>query len=237
MAETITYPLTIDGISPSTVPMRRLAEYLAAYAALLGSAEHVRFGAVTDGSLVIRAIAPRERASEIDPRLISAAAGTGSMEVMRHFRRLNDLLGEDDTTAEIALSDGETVALVGRPERRPPLEVTDSASVQGRLIRLEGGGDPVGVGLEDEGRSVGRIFVPAALAVELGKLFRQSVRLTGEARWRRDEAGRWSLETMWATGFERLDDAPLSEVLDRAARHLGDDEAAAIVEAVRELRR
>ncbi|WP_349368952.1 hypothetical protein [Salinarimonas sp.] len=236
-AATITYPLTIEGLTPTALPMRRLAEYIGTYAALLGSTEHVRLEGVFEGSLVIQACAPRDCAREIEPRLVGASTGAGSPDAVRAFRQLNGLLAGDEATARLPLSGGEIISFPGREGRSEPIEVRDHVEIQGRLTRLEGGGDPVGVGLEDEGRSAGRVFVPAALASELGRHFQKPMRLAGEGKWRRDETGRWSLEAVTATSFELLEDTPLSEVLARAGRHLSDEDAADLVEAIRDLRR
>lgn len=235
--DAITYPLTIDALTPATIPLRRLADYLVAFASLLGSADDVRFEGVDEGSLVLRASAPRRAAAAIEPRLVAACAGTGAPDAVRAFRRLNTLLAEDDATARLPLSGGEVVAFPGRGGQREPLTLQEAATAQGRLTRIEGGGDLVGVGLEDETGTASRVFVTAALARSLASHFREWVRLSGTGRWRRDENGRWSLESLTASEFEVLDEAPLTDVLQRAGRHLSADEAAALVSSIRELRR
>ena len=45
------YELYIDAFTPETIPMARLADYMASFAELLGQREHVHFGELKPGSL------------------------------------------------------------------------------------------------------------------------------------------------------------------------------------------
>jgi hypothetical protein len=50
------YELYIDSFTPETIPMSRLAEYMASLAELLGHSEHVHFGKLKPGSLSVAAL-------------------------------------------------------------------------------------------------------------------------------------------------------------------------------------
>jgi hypothetical protein len=53
MPEDDVYELYIDALTPATIPMARLSEYMADFAEILGNQEHVHFEGVKQGSLSI----------------------------------------------------------------------------------------------------------------------------------------------------------------------------------------
>ena len=104
-------------------------------------------------------------------------------------------------------------------------------------MRLEGAGDRVWVGIDDDTGVAGRAAVTAERAQELGGHFHRFVRLSGTGRWRREKDGRWFLEHLDADTFELLDEAPLHEVLHRVRGLVPEGAAASASEVIRDLRR
>ncbi|MDP3552811.1 hypothetical protein [Methylocystis sp.] len=213
MIDTVEVPFTIADADLETFPLSRLAEYLADLADLFGSRDQVHFGAVRPGSLVVVAKVEQAARPVVFPRIRAAARGedpSGS----KAWARLNGKLSDDGTTAKLKLP-GEVIILPGLPRAETPVgPFRQPTTLQGQLTRIEGAGDPVYVGIEDDAGLAGQVTMPAAVAKELGAYFQRYVRLTGEGRWKRKN-GRWLLERLDATAFEVLDDTPLDDVLRR----------------------
>ena len=164
--------------------------------------------------------------------------GDGPPEAVAAWKRLNEKLTEDQTTGEMRLPGGEVIPVPGATPREQPVgPLRQMTNVQGRLVRLEGSGDRVSVGLEEESGLVGRITMAAGLGRNLASNFHQYVRLSGIGRWRRDFEGRWSLEHLEADSFEVLADTPLLEVLGNVRKLVSHDEASSAIQTIQQLRK
>lgn len=232
------YTFRITGFTPDTLPMGRLADYLGDLAQLLGSKEHVHLDRIEPGSIRLVAAVDQEARPVVSPRVRSAARGEGPKDARLAWSRLNDRLGKDGTSASLELPGGEVIAFPGTaPPSKPIGPLRQETTIQGRLVRLEGYGDDVSVGLEEETGLAGRVVVRAAVARELASHFHQHVRLSGGGRWRRDTDGQWCLDHLDVTAFEALDDAPMVDVLRRAGGLLPEGSAQKAIEIIQELRR
>src|ERR1700740_3628056 len=90
------YRFKIDAYSPDTMPMARLAEYMAELAVLLGERNAVHFRRLTKGSTAVNLRIDREAAPKVRDRVASVRAGDASGEPLRAFRALNKLLRDDN---------------------------------------------------------------------------------------------------------------------------------------------
>lgn len=219
--------------------MARLAQYLAEYAKLLGSTEHVHFSHIQEGSAELHAMAPTECVPLISPRIRSASSGDVDSPGFSPWKRINEMLSEDGWVAELPLPrSAEIIKFPGYIRNSKAIRiVTQATTVQGRLIRLEGAGDTIHVGLDIDGDLTARISIDATVALQIAPYWHQHVRLSGDGKWKRDENGRWILDRLNAKSFELLDDAPLGEVLDRLRKIIVPGSGKAIIDAVDELRR
>ncbi|MBB2670955.1 UNVERIFIED_ORG: hypothetical protein GGE44_000496 [Rhizobium esperanzae] len=238
MSELVEYSFRIIGTKPSSIPMVRLAVYMAEFGRLLGCQESVHFDKIVDASVGIVALVRPEDVPVVSPRVRDASSGSADADAASHYRKLNEYLGEDGWSAELPLpKGGQVIAFPGAVRSARAIRVVNQhTSVQGRLIRIEGGGDRVKVGLEIDGDLTARISVPSELIRELATLFHQHVRLSGDGRWKRDSDGKWYLDNLNASSFERLDDIPLSEALGRLRNVIPEGAGEKIIKAVDELR-
>ena len=69
------YRFKIDAYSPDTMPMSRLAQYMAELADLLGEQTAVHFKRITKGSTVLNATVDREAEPKVRDRVSSVRAG------------------------------------------------------------------------------------------------------------------------------------------------------------------
>lgn len=232
------YSFRIVGPKPETISMARLALYMAELAKLMGASDTVHFKEVRDQSVSIVAVAEERSVSVISPRIREAAQNDNEADAAAPWRKLNEFLAEDGWTAEMPLpKGGELIAFPGATKASKIIRVVNQhTSVQGRLIRIEGAGDRVKIGLEIDGDLNARISIDAAHAISLAKLFHQYVRVSGDGKWRRDTSGKWFLDNLSASSFEVLEDQPLTETLSKLRGLLPHEGGAKIVQAVDGLR-
>jgi hypothetical protein len=232
------YIFRIEGFSPDTLPMARLADYLGDLARLLGSTDHVHFNRLESGSAKLVAAVDQEARPLVNPRVRSAARGEGPRDARAAWAKLNDLLARDGTAATLQMPGGEVIPFPGStPPAKPIGPIRQPTTVQGRLVRLEGYGEDVWVGIEEETDLAGRIVVKAAVAPELAAHFHRYVRLSGSGRWRRTSEGQWCLEHLDVSSFEALDDEPVGDVLRRVGGLLTEGAAEHAISVIHDLRR
>jgi hypothetical protein len=239
MNDFVEYTFRIIGPSPKSIPMSRLALYMGELARLMGAQDEVHFDHLKNESVGIVAIAPVACVPIISPRIREASKGSPDSDAYSPWKRINDYLSQDGWTAEMPLPNGgEKIQFLGNSPTVVPLRsITQRTSIQGRLVRVEGGGDTVKVGLEVDGSLTARVSLDAIHALELAKHFHQFVRLNGEGKWKRDIAGTWSLDSLNATSFEVLVDAPLNATLEKLREIIPSGSGKNIAEAINELRR
>jgi hypothetical protein len=75
------YEFRISAFTPSSIPMARLAQYMAELASLLGNSENVHFASLKKGSVRVVARVANEAAPKVSLRVNSARDPTGPPEV------------------------------------------------------------------------------------------------------------------------------------------------------------
>ncbi|TXM88865.1 hypothetical protein FV232_25455 [Methylobacterium sp. WL30] len=110
MSEHQEYRLRIDAFRPETLPMARLAEYMAELARLLGEQDKVHFEKVEPGSAVLVTVVEASAAPKVDLRVRQVREGRGPVEALKAFRGLDDLLAKDNAIGTLTSADGATTA-------------------------------------------------------------------------------------------------------------------------------
>ena len=211
------YRFVIDAYSPDTLPMARLAEYMADLARLLGRTKQVHFVRLDPGSAeLVHAVEP-EAAADVRNRLRAIKRGEAAADATTAFAALDRRLASDHATGSLRDGGGEVIRFPGR-ERSPPL--TFGAFVQpgvldGVLIRVGGRDDTVPVHLRD-GETIHICNATRDMARHLAvHLYGPTLRVRGDGRWERDADGVWSMKRFNIEKFDELDDATLGEVVER----------------------
>ena len=92
----IEYVFRIDAFTPDTLPMARLAEYLAALAKMLGHPEHTHFIRVDEGSAkLVHKVDPVD-APKVESRLNNVRIGSAPKDAMAAKQTLEELLANDN---------------------------------------------------------------------------------------------------------------------------------------------
>ena len=218
MTEAPEYRFVIDALSPDTLPMSRLAVYMADLAGLLGTFERVHFVRLEAGSTALVQRVDPEAVPEVGNRLVAVAENRAPEDATKAFKALNRYLADDQATG--SLRDGSGAEVIQFPGRDQPKLLTFGAFNQpgvldGVLIRVGGRDETVPAHLQD-GDTIHMCNATREIARQLAThLFGRPLRVHGEGRWERDANADWSMKRFNITGFVELDDAPLGAVVER----------------------
>lgn len=219
------YEFHLDAYSPATIPMERLALYMAQLAKLLASQDSVHFQELREGSTVLVSIVEREAAPKVARRLEGLAKGDAGNDESNCFRLLNGLLRDDNAIGKLVRKAPRTESATilrfpGREEIRPPKlgPFTEPATVEGELVRI-GGRDATAHAqlLDAEGRPwIGEMNRDTAQKLAPYLYKGPILRVSGDARWERTEEGSWRVISFRIESFEVLAD----DTLEAAAKRL-----------------
>ena len=219
MPRTYEYRFSIDAFTPETLPMARLAEYMADLALLLGEPENVHFERLEKGSAVLVQAIEEPAFPKVAERLRGVRTGDGPSDALKAFQSLDRRLALDNAVA--ILSGGgegaEVIRFPGRDRPKPLLygSIRQQGSLDGVLIRIGGKDESVHATLED-GDQTWRCEMNREMARDLRiHLYETPIRVFGEGRWRRDPEKGWDLERFTVSHFEVLDPASWPDTVAR----------------------
>jgi hypothetical protein len=206
-----------DSYTPATLPMERLAEYMAALAVLLGEIASVHFRSVETGSAVLLAVVDEPARPKVRDRVRAVRDGIGPNDAMAAFHDLDEMLRRDNATGALT-GDGGTVVVPFPGRTRPePLvfgPFRQDGTIDGQIIRVGGRDETVPVHLQEGAVIHTGLHATREIARQLGQLiFGPIVRVHGSGSWLRSAGGAWELRSFKITDFEVLDETPLAEVV------------------------
>lgn len=208
----------IDGLTPETLPMVRLAEYMTELAQLFSNTERVHFDKVKKGSAVLQAWIEPQAVPKVHSRLEVANSPDAPADIAKAFRSLNRMLRDDDSIG--ALKKG-TATIIKFPGKKTPLAQTfrvhEAGILDGIVIRVGGIDESVPIWIQDQQGNVHKNCHTRnrSSAKELAKHYLGPViRLAGTAKSVRGQDEEWQLEEFTVDTFEVLDAAPLSVAVD-----------------------
>jgi hypothetical protein len=209
-----------EELTPLTLPMARLAEYLTDLAAIMGHKESVHFIATGEGSAKAIMYVDEEEESRVTSQIQNAARGAGPTRANEAYKRLDSRLREDKAVADI-VNTSKSAPVIEFPGRRTDLPqaygpIREHASLVGVLKRVGGFDESIPVHLQ---RADGVIFYCEAapgLAKELLPFYEKTVRVHGIATYYR-ENGLWKLEKFRIQSYdpEPVADEKLSETIEK----------------------
>jgi hypothetical protein len=221
MPSRLEYRFVVDAFSPATLPMARLAQYMADLAALLGEPERVHFVRLEEGSAVLVQEVEDGAAPKVAARVASVGSEAAPPDVVKAFRSLDQRLALDNATGRLMAPDGaEVIRFPGRERPRPLAygSFRQQGSLDGVLIRIGGRDEAVPATLMEGDRTWSCKMTRDMARALAPHLFGAPLRVYGDGRWRRDPEGNWSLDHFVVSHFEVLDDAPWPEVIGRLRR-------------------
>jgi hypothetical protein len=204
----------IDGFTPLTLPIGRLADYIKNFAALVGPNSEVRFEKVGKGSAALISVAPEEFIPEVRARIVAAKNGDGQVDAIRGFAGIRAMLAQDKTTGRIKESRHKILEFP-RPRVPQYSAISEDGALEGVLIKIGGRDETIPVHLQDGARFY-KCQTTRAKAKELAPfLFGDPIRVTGKGKWTRNEVGAWDMTEFRISDFEKLNSDEIQQVLER----------------------
>jgi len=219
------YEFWFDAYTPETIPMERLAKYMAALAKMLGHGTSVHFDRMVSGSTVNILKVGREDSPKVFHRLASVGTGDGVADAESGFDELNVLLRDDNAVGRLsrkpAASSASALVLQfpGRDAPRPNKfgPFSEPAVVDGELVRIGGKDKSAHAWIVDpEGRTWSG-ELSRELAREMAPHLYQGalLRVSGDAKWERNENAVWTLLQFKIHAFELLGEDSLGDATKR----------------------
>lgn len=220
------YTFRIDAFTPETIPMARLAEYLAVLSNLVGHNQSTHFDRLEEGSARLVYKIDAIDAPKVEQRLARAGALDAPKDLRKAFESLDNMLANDNAIGELRNPAGAVI--IPFPGRDRPKQLAFPAfrqdgSIDGQIVSIGGKDTTAHIILQDGAVTYSNIKLTREMARQLrGYLYEQKVRLVGNGRWERSPEGAWKLLDFAVDRFEVLDDSSLSEVLD-SVRNIPDN--------------
>lgn len=198
------YSFWLNAYTPETIPMERLAKYMAQLAKMLGHEHSVHFNRLEPGSTVNVMRVEKEAAPKVFDRVEQVARGEAANDAIAAFEELNRLLRDDNATGRLSrrVSNETDPAVVlnflGKDLPKPHTygPFNDVAVVEGELVRIGGKDTSAHAQLVDPEGKTWNCEMDRQLASEMAQyLYKGTIlRVTGDARWERLEDQRWQLK-------------------------------------------
>jgi hypothetical protein len=215
----VEYVFRIDVFTPETLPMGRLALYLAALAKMYGHEEHTHFIGVEPGSARLRTAVDPVDAPKVEARLNNLRIGQGTKDAASAKLLLEDLLANDNAVGALSVGDSDHIIIpfVGRnrPTRIIFPAFREDTTIDGVLVRI-GGRDSTAHATLLDGETVHLgVTMSHAMARQLAPLiYGPALRLHGNGRFERQSDGVWKMSDFRVDRHEVLDDRPIHQVLE-----------------------
>jgi hypothetical protein len=225
--EPVKYEFKIDVFTPETLPMARLAEYMADLANLLGNVEKVHFVRLKKGSTILVHEVEWEAAPKVVERIRAVRQAEAPPEAMKAYQSIDHRLASDNAIGRLIAPSRESI--IEFPGRSRPTSAaygpfTQPGSFDGIPIMIGGKTDPVPVHLE-EGDLIHLCYAPRAIAKRLAPyLFVGAVRVVGNGRWHRNPDSIWRMDRFIIAEFSPLNDESLGEAVAKLRTAAGKPE-------------
>jgi hypothetical protein len=217
MAEKREYRLKIEAYSPRTMPMKRLAEYLADVSVLFGEEDRVHLIAIEESSTCPVVLVDREAEPSVIERIHKAQNREGPIEPIRAISSINARLIADNTSAALLNPVRDNILPfpgAKTPKRIEWPSINQAGELYGIPIVIGGKNDPVPVHLLDGEKEL-PCLAPRAKAKEIAEyLFSATLRAFGRGRWRKSEDGSWEMERFLIESFEVTQRTSLNETVN-----------------------
>jgi hypothetical protein len=207
----------MEGYEPDTIPMSRLAEYMAELANLFGEEEHVHFARVEDNCVAVisRVVGP-VALGRIENGLRRVENGQAGQAREAAYRRLNDMLADDGSRAYIKRGSAIILRFPGAPaEDVRALTIEGVATVTGYLYYLsEEANGTINLRVRQPSHPYVRCTAPHDVGASLKELLFSTVRLSGKGRWVRSTDGVWTVSDLQVARGVGVKDVSVREAIN-----------------------
>jgi hypothetical protein len=199
------YRLKINAYSPETMPMRRLAEYLADMAILLGEEQNVHLIGIESSSTCPVFLIDWEAEPKVIDRVQKARNDEGPEDARRAITNINARLRKDNASADLVNPQSSKVLEFPGVKAEKPLEwpsINQAAELYGIPVWIGGRTDQSNVDLLD-GDQEWKCVTSRAKAITIAHhLYTATLRVYGKGRWRKTPGADWELERFVIEDFD-----------------------------------
>lgn len=218
------YRFMIEGYTPATLPLERLAKYMTQLAKLFGTPEAVHFKAIEAGSVQLLQTVDTAHANAVQQRVAAMQAGEGATEAVKASEQIERLLGEDRASGWLAAGRDEVVMRFtpAKPVAHQKLgPVDEEGDLRGVLVKIDGSGRKIRGQLKD-GDIDHKFACDETMAKALAPhLLGQPLRVYVVGSWQRSAGGQWQCTQFVARYFEVYEVTSLTQALDQIRYDLG----------------
>ena len=217
MSDAEEFGLKIEAYTPDTMPMERLAEYLAELAKMLGESASVHFVKLDTGSTVLVHRIEREAVPKVRARTAALRSGVGPRDSVRAYRKINRMLREDNGSAiwKQHQNDADIIVFPGKNDAEETVRgISQRGSIDGEVVRIGGLQNVVPIMLRCEHDDLSGCWASKTVAKALGRVLFEPVRLFGTGRWNRNNEGLWKLDIFRVESFAALRNVSLAAALN-----------------------
>lgn len=221
--EPVEYVFRIDAFNPETLPMSRLADYLAALARMIGHNEHTHFVRVDPGSARLVHRIDAVDAPKVERRLDDVRTGAGPKDALSARQALEELLANDNAVGE--LSEVRTGRVVvpflgrNRPRSMAFAPFRQDTVIYGQVVNIGGRDNTAHATLRDGDIYHVNVSMKRDVARDLARhLYGAPVRLRGSGRFERQATGTWKMLDFRVEGFDALEERPIGETFANMAK-------------------
>jgi hypothetical protein len=208
----------IDAFTPATIPMARLAEYMAELATLLGEPAFVHFVKLKRGSTGIVHKIQSEAVPKVRERARAVRRGEAPRDALRAYENVNKMLRDDNGTGALKEENTDAV-IIPFPGIKSAEEkfsaIREHGTIDGEIIRVGGPHKWVPILVQTEGEAFSGCWADRVVAKQLAQRIFEQVRLYGTGKWDRTAEGKWILREFVIERFDPLSEEPLSEAIGR----------------------
>jgi hypothetical protein len=186
------------------------------FAELLGHREHVHFGKLKQGSLVLAARVDEIARRKVESRIDEVQYGAGPEPARKALREIDDRLAEDNAVGRILRGKAKLIEFAGRTRRVEAKlgPVEQPGVLDGEIIQVGGRDQTINIHLK-AGDQIHFCLTSKAIARRLAQhIFGSPVRVHGRGTWARLESGAWILRKFEIADFETLDETSLSKLFE-----------------------
>lgn len=187
------YRLVLEGFTPDTIPMSRLAEYLRQMAKMLGYEGAVHFQRVENNCTALVAKIDPRTAGKVRAQVRAIREKKAPADAMNASAAINRMVAEDKTTGLLREQKGVVIRFPGtRPAQNMALEVPDEGTVIGYLYMLSDAGREFHARIKLESGNTLMCTVTDEIAKKLRSHLFETVKVSGPGIWARDTDGAWA---------------------------------------------
>lgn len=218
----MTYKLRITDLSPETLSMGRLGEYIKIVSDLIGKdlASSLHFIKVAKGSACPTWSVDEDAREQHDKQLASLnIASEISKENNKRLEKFNDMLREDNSEGEIYSGEARILYFPGVKKEKPKRKKLSMApvSIKGELIKIGGVDNSIPFTMQHGKDKITGNISGRDLAQEIAQHLFSNIQFNGEGQWEVDaDLSNPKLVSFTVNSFKILNDnGTLEDAFDR----------------------